>query len=56
MKESVGEYTYAKDLWFKLEIEYQKARPEPKKRDQESKDNPLEEINQEEDKQEEESS
>ena len=28
-KESVGEYTSTKDLWFKLESEYQKARPEP---------------------------
>ena len=33
VKESVGEYTSAKDLWFKLESEYQKARQEPKKTD-----------------------
>ena len=50
VKESVGEYTSAKDLWFKLESEYQKARPEPKKTDQESEDKPPEEeLNQEED-------
>ena len=36
VKESVGEFTLAKDLWFKLENEYQKARPEPEKTDQES--------------------
>ena len=36
VKESVGEYTSAKDLWFKLESEYQKARPELEKIDQES--------------------
>ena len=56
MKESVGEYTSAKNLWFKLESEYQKARQEPKKTDKESEDKPTEEINQEEDKQEEASS
>ena len=49
MKESIGEYTLAKDLWFKLESEYKKARPEPEKIDQESEDKPLEELNQEED-------
>ena len=49
VKEDVGEYTSAKYLWFKLESEYQKARPEPKKTDQESKDKPPEEINQEDD-------
>ena len=27
MKESVEEYTSAKDLWFKLESKYQKERP-----------------------------
>ena len=27
VKESVGEYTSAKYLWFKLESEYQKERP-----------------------------
>ena len=47
---SLGEFTSAKDLWFKLESEYQKARPEPEKTDQKS-----EELNQEEDKQEEDS-
>jgi len=36
VKESVGEYTSAKDLWFNLESEYQKARPELEKTDQES--------------------
>ena len=36
MKESVGEYTSAKDLWFKLESEYQKTRPKPEKTNQES--------------------
>ena len=46
VKESVGENTSAKDLWFKLEREYQKARtkPEktkPEKTDQELEDNPL---------------
>ena len=56
VKESVGENTSAKDLWFKLESEYQKARPEPEKTDQKSEDKPLEELNQEEDKQEEDSS
>ena len=55
VKESVGEKTSAKDLWFKLESEYQKARPEPEKTDQESEDKPPEELNQEEDKQEEDS-
>ena len=49
MKESVGEYTSAKDLWFKMESEYQKERPEPKKIDQEPEDKPTEEINQEDD-------
>ena len=46
VKESVGEYTSAKDLWFKLESEYQKARPEPEKTEYK----PPEELNQEEDK------
>ena len=55
MKESVGEYTSAKELWFKLESEYQKERPEPEKTDHKSEDKPSEELNQEEDKQEEES-
>ena len=36
IKETVGEYTSAKDLWFKLETDHQKARPEPEKIDQES--------------------
>ena len=40
MRESVGEYTSAKYLWFKLESKYQKARPEPEKTDQESEDKP----------------
>ena len=52
VKESVGEYTSAKYLWFKLESEYQKARPEPEK----TEDKPPEELNQEEEKQEEDSS
>ena len=56
VKESVGEYTLAKDLWFKLESEYQTEILEPKKKDQESEDKPPEEVNQEEDKQEEDSS
>jgi len=56
LKESVGEFTSAKDLWFKLESEYQKAKPEPEKADQKSEDKPPEELNQEEDKQEEDSS
>ena len=56
VKESVGEYTSAKDIWFKMESEYQKARPEPEKADQKSEDKPPEELNQEEDKQEEDSS
>ena len=49
VKESVGENTSAKDLWFKLEREYQQARPEPEKTNQESEDKPPEELNQEED-------
>ena len=49
VKESVGEYTLTKDLWFKLESEYQKARPRPENTDQESEDKPTEDINQEED-------
>ena len=49
VKESIGEYTLAKDLWFKLESEYQKERLEPKKIDQESEDKPLEELKQEKD-------
>ena len=40
VKESVGENTSAKDLWFKLESEYQKTIPKPKKTSQESKDKP----------------
>ena len=56
VKESVGDYTWDKYLWFKLESEYQKARPESEKTDQESEDKPTEEINQEEEKQEEDSS
>ena len=52
VKESVGEYSSAKDLWFKLESEYQKAIPEPEKINQESEDKPTKEINQEEQKQE----
>ena len=50
VKESVGGYTSAKDLWFKLESKYQKERPEPEKTDKESEDKPLKEVNQEEDK------
>ena len=50
VKENVGEYTSTKYLWFKLESEYQKARPEPRKTDGESEDKPPEELNQEEDK------
>ena len=45
VKEGVGEYTSAKDLWFELESEYQKARPEPQKTNHESKDKPWEEVN-----------
>ena len=56
VKESVGEYTSAKDLWFKLESEYQKERPKPEKPDQESWDKPPKEVNQEEEKQEKDSS
>ena len=33
VKESVGEYTLAKDVWFKLESEYQKGRPDTEKMD-----------------------
>ena len=44
------------NLWFKLESEYQKERPEPEEKDQEPEDKPTEEINQEADKQEEDSS
>ena len=55
VKGSVGEYTLAKDLWFNLESEYQKARSEPQNTD-ESEEKPSEEVNQEEDKQEEDSS
>ena len=56
VKESVGEYTSSKYLWFKLESDYQKARREPEKTDQESEDKPPEKLYQEEDKQEEDSS
>ena len=45
MKESVQEYTLAKDLCFKLEIKYHKERPEPEKTDQESEDKPPKELN-----------
>ena len=55
VKEIIREYTLAKELWFKLESEYHKARPEPEKTDQKSEDKPPEELNQEEDKQEEDS-
>ena len=40
VKESVGEYTSAKDLWFKLESKYQKEKPNTKNTDQESEDKP----------------
>ena len=40
VKESVGEYTLAKYIWFKLEIEYPKEKLEPEKTDKESEDNP----------------
>ena len=40
VKVSVGEYTLAKDPWFKLEREYQKARPKPEKTNQKSEDKP----------------
>ena len=50
MKESVGEYTSAKDLQFKLESEYQKARPDTKKMDREFEAKLSEEVNQEEEK------
>ena len=33
VKESVGEYNSTKDLWFKLESEYQETRLEPEKTD-----------------------
>ena len=56
VKESVGEHTSSKELWFKLESEYKKERLELAKTDKESEYNPPEEINQEEEKQEEESS
>ena len=52
VKESVGDYTSAKYLWFKLESEYQKGRPDTEKMDQESKEKPQEEVNQEEEKKE----
>ena len=45
VKESVGEYTSSKDLCFKLESEYQKARPEPEKINQELEYKPPEEVN-----------
>ena len=48
VKESVGEYTSAKDFWFKLESEYQKGRLNNEKTDQELEVKPLEEVNQEE--------
>ena len=56
MKESVGEYTSTKYLWFNLESEYQKARPDTEKTNQESEDKLPEEFNQEEEKKEEDSS
>ena len=56
VKESAGEYTSTKYLWFNLESEYQKERPELERIDKESEDKPTEEVNQEEDKQEEDSS
>ena len=46
VKESVGGHISAKYLWFKLEGEYQKARPEPEKIDHESEDKPPKEVNQ----------
>ena len=52
VKESVGEYTSAKYLWFKLESEYQKARLGFEKTAQESKSKHPKEVNQEEEKQE----
>ena len=56
LKESVGEYTSPKYLWLKLEREYEKERIKPGNTYDESKGNPTEEINQEEDKKEEDSS
>ena len=50
LNESLRGYTSAKDLWFKLESEYQKARPEHEKTDQESEYKPPEEFKQEEEK------
>ena len=47
VKESVWDYTSAKDIWFKLESEYQKERPETENTYKELEDKPLEEINQE---------
>ena len=40
VKESVGEYTLAKYISFKLEIEYPKEKLEPENTYQESKDKP----------------
>ena len=51
VKESVGDYTSAKDLCFKLEREYQKGRPNTEKTDQESEVKPPKEVNQKEEKQ-----
>ena len=35
VKESVGRYASAKDLWFKLETEYQKGIPDTENMDEE---------------------
>ena len=44
VKKSVGEYTSAKDLWSKLEKEYQRKRQDTKKNVEE---NPTEDVKQE---------
>ena len=52
VKESVGKYTSAKDLWFKLESEYRKGRLDTEKTDHELEVKPTEQVKQKEEKQE----
>ena len=46
LKESVGEHTSSTDIWFKLESESKKERPEPEKTDREHEKKHSEELKQ----------
>ena len=44
IKESVGEYNSTKDIWLKLEREYQNGRQDIEKMNQETEDKPPEDV------------